>query len=240
MVLRLLTFLAAAALALPAAASADPDASFYFSPQIQKAGEPVAFVSSSCDPQGGEITQDWDLDGDGAYDDATGSVVTRTYPAATQLSVGLRVTGEGGAVDTRRTALTVGSIYQIPVEERLRLISPPPVFRIAGDAFRRRTRIRLLTVSEAPVCSRVEATCTGRGCKRKRVVAYKAAGERLRLRAWDKRNLRPGAVLEIRVTKGNRIGRVVRYRMRRNKQKPRRTFLCLPPGDTEPTRCPQD
>jgi len=239
MVLRLLTVLAAAALALPAAASAEPNASFFFAPQIQKAGEPVVFVSSSCDPEGGEIRQEWDLDGDGAYDDATGAVATRTYPAPAQLSVGLRVTGEGGAVDTRRTGLTVGSIYQIPVEDRLRLISPPPVFRIAGDAFRRRTRIRLLTVSEAPVCSRVEAICTGRGCKRKRIVAFKAAGERLRLRAWDKRNLRPGTVLEIRVTKGNRIGRVVRYRMRRS-QKPRRTFLCLPPGDTVPTRCPQD
>jgi hypothetical protein len=239
MVLRLLTILAAAALALPAAASADPNANFFFSPQIQKAGAPVEFVSSSCDPEGGRITQEWDLDGDGAYDDARGSVATRTYPAQTQLSVGLRVTGDGGAVDVRRAGLTVGSIYQIPVEERLRLISPPPVFRIAGHAFRRRTRLRLLTVSEAPVCSRVEAICTGRGCKRKRVVRFKAPGKRLRIRAWDKRNLRPGAVLEIRVTKGNRIGRVARYRMRRS-VKPRRTFLCLPPGDTTPIRCPQD
>ena len=238
MVLRLLTILAAAALALPAAASADPHASFYFSPQIQKAGEPVAFVSSSCDPQGGEITQDWDLDGDGAYDDATGSVATWTYPGPTQLSVGLRVTGEGGVVDTRRTGLTVGSIYQIPVEERLRLLSPPPVFRIAGDAFRRRTRIRLLTVSEAPVCSRVEAICTGRGCKRKRVTRV-LGPEILRIRAWDKRRLAVGAVLQVRVTKGDRIGRQTRIKMLSRKL-PRRSNRCLFPGATTATRCPQD
>ena len=69
----------AALLAWPAAALAAeqaPDASFSFSPDDPRAGQEVRFESSSCDPDGRLVSEAWDLDGDGAFDDAQGPVAT--------------------------------------------------------------------------------------------------------------------------------------------------------------------
>ena len=49
---------------------------------------------------GGIRRQDWDLDGDGAYDDFSGPVPTRTFPTAGSFVIGLQVF-DGTAAFTR-------------------------------------------------------------------------------------------------------------------------------------------
>ena len=73
-----LVALPALALAGPARAQA-PVASFAYTPESPLSGEPVTFSSTST----GTVTDlAWDLDGDGACDDAVGATATRSFPAA--------------------------------------------------------------------------------------------------------------------------------------------------------------
>ena len=78
-----------AALALPASAVAQaPVASFTYSPASPLSGQLVTFSSTST----GTITSlDWDLDGDGACDDAAGATASRSFPAAGEYPVSLCV-----------------------------------------------------------------------------------------------------------------------------------------------------
>ena len=63
-------------------------------------------ASSSSDPDGGELAYAWDLDGDGAFDDATGPTAQRTYQVGT-VTVGLLVTDDQGASSTASVAVLV-------------------------------------------------------------------------------------------------------------------------------------
>jgi hypothetical protein len=53
---------------------------------------------------------------------------------------------------------------------------------------------------------------------------------------FHKRRLRPGTVVEVRITAPGRIGRVSRVTIRSTKG-PRLAILCLQPGATRATRC---
>jgi subtilisin-like proprotein convertase family protein len=71
-----------------------PYAAFTTIPDAPNAGQTVTFRSTSSD--GGHIvSQAWDLDNDGAYDDASGATATRSFPTADTYKVGLRVTDDG-------------------------------------------------------------------------------------------------------------------------------------------------
>ena len=236
MTLRTLSLTVVALLALPAIAHAAPDASFFLSPQSPRAGNEVQFVSTSCDPRGGPIEQAWDLDGDGAYDDATGPRTSRSYPTQSVVNVGIQVTDRRGTIDTRRRDLVVDSTYSLPAPDTQRLMSPFPLVRLAGETTARGARIDLLTV-RGPVCAKASATCRGRGCRSKRATGVIGRG-RLRFRSME-RSLRAGARIEIRVRKGDLIGKLTRFQVRRGKP-PARTDLCLVPGTSRGSRCPQD
>jgi hypothetical protein len=54
-------------------------------------------------------------------------------------------------------------------------------------------------------------------------------------RMFRHHRLRPGTRIEVRITAPNRIGKVVRFTIRRH-HTPRARTLCLPPGGT-PQRC---
>ena len=85
-----------------------PVSDFVFLPQTPLAGETVRFTQAASDPDVsqakpsiGQITKyEWDLNGDGKYDDATGAAASRSFPAAGDYTVGLRVTDGGGATRT--------------------------------------------------------------------------------------------------------------------------------------------
>jgi glucose/arabinose dehydrogenase/PKD repeat protein len=80
--------------------------------------------SGSTDPEGGTLAYAWDLDGDGAYDDGTASMVSWTYTIAGTYTAGLRVTDSQGASGTASVTITVGNTPPVPV-----ITNPPSTFR---------------------------------------------------------------------------------------------------------------
>ena len=64
-------------------------------------------ASSSSDPHGEPLSFEWDLDGDGAFDDATGPTTFNTYTAAGDYTVKVKVTNPGGSFDVASQLITI-------------------------------------------------------------------------------------------------------------------------------------
>jgi hypothetical protein len=88
-------------------ATVSPDASFDLSPAVSRSGRVVTFTSTSVDPDGNIARFAWDLDGDGAFDDAEGATVKRRYGRPGVYAIGLQVTDDQGVVDTVTKELRV-------------------------------------------------------------------------------------------------------------------------------------
>jgi YD repeat-containing protein len=87
-----------------------PAASFTASPNPATIGDPVSLdASGSTDPDGTVAKYEWDLDGNGSYETGTGSSpkATTSFASEGEHQVGLRVTDNGGAIDTTTRAVTV-------------------------------------------------------------------------------------------------------------------------------------
>lgn len=226
--------------AWPAAAlAADqrPQAFFSFSPQDPRAGQPVRFESASCDPDGRLVRQAWDLDGDGAYDDAEGPVATREFQGSGSHTVGLEVTAAGGVTDRQRRTVMVNTEYALPRPDSTRLMSPYPVVRLAGRLTGSGARVRVLSVLRAPVCALVEVTCRGSSCPVRRASGYVGSGP-LRFRRFERR-LRAGTVLTVRISKNALIGKFTEFQIREDIA-PKRRDRCLRPGEKKGSPCPRD
>lgn len=85
-----LSLLTLAAVLIPAASAHAAAASFTYSPGAPLTGQTVTFTSTST----GAITEDWDLDGGGACDDASGPQVSRSFPTPGSYKVRLCVNGD--------------------------------------------------------------------------------------------------------------------------------------------------
>jgi len=207
------------------------------------AGQEIALTSTSSDPDGGIAAAAWDLDGDGAFDDATGPAASRAYPAGTHL-VGLRVVDTDGLAATAFTTLTVAPAAGAPAPppaapgpKAIPLLRPFPTVRIAGTAVGRRIRVRILAV-RAPRNTTVEVRCRGRGCPVK-VDRHRVRGKTrvVRIRRLEGRVLRAGVVLEIRVHARGRIGKYTRLLMRAGAA-PKRTDACVSGTRMKRVACP--
>jgi PKD repeat protein len=86
-----------------------PTVVFEYDPPFIPQGGTATFTSRSSDPEGRLDTQRWDLDGDGEFDDASGSTARATFPGTRQVSVGLRVTDLDGAAADRRVQIVPGN-----------------------------------------------------------------------------------------------------------------------------------
>ena len=71
--------------------------------------------SGSSDAEGGALTFAWDLDGDGAFDDASTPTASWTYETAADTTVGLRVTDPGGQTDIEHVVISVANDPPVPV-----------------------------------------------------------------------------------------------------------------------------
>jgi hypothetical protein len=116
----------------------------------------------------------------------------------------------------------------------LQLLDPFPSVVIAGRVFPTGAVVSMLLV-RGPRGAQVGVTCRGRRCPRRRLLRTIRGGS-VRLRPFETR-LAPGIVLQIRVTKGRRIGKFARLRIRSDRP-PGRTDLCLAPGKRRPVSCP--
>jgi hypothetical protein len=205
-----------------------PSAAFAYSPHAPMSGDSIALTSISADSDGPIVSQSWDLDGDGAFDDAQGPIASVSFAEAGSYPVGLLVTDRDGAAH--------GAAVKIEVRERPPdAISPFPVVRIVGSFGERGIRIDQLVVT-APDGARVEIRCRGRGCPFKRLIR-KAKPQTVRVRRFARRVLRPGAIVQVWVTRPGEIGKYTRLRIRKGKR-PTRVDRCLMPDSKKPTRCP--
>ena len=72
--------------------------------------------TASSDPNpGDQLTYAWDLDGDGAFDDATTPTAGFTYTAPGSYTVRLRVTDQGGLADEESVVITAANTPPAPV-----------------------------------------------------------------------------------------------------------------------------
>ena len=127
-----------------------------------------------------------------------------------------------------------------PSSTAISLIAPFPVVRVAGVAFANGMRLRLLSVQQAPPGALVQVRCRGRGCPRHGARRTTVAGPHgvpaIVFRSFE-RFLRPGAVVEVLVTKAGTLGKYMRLRVRRGRV-PERVDLCLDAAGVKPIACP--
>ncbi|MCW3016428.1 MAG: hypothetical protein JWO02_3520 [Solirubrobacterales bacterium] len=123
-----------------------------------------------------------------------------------------------------------------PSSTALARISPFPIVRVAGRYIGRSTRLTIVSV-RAPKGARVIVRCTGSGCPfRRRVFRARGSTKSLRVHALQGRLLRPGAVVDVRVTQPGRIGKRTRLRFAAGRD-PQRFDGCVGPTG-RPRRCP--
>lgn len=230
-------------------ANRPPEASFVYFPAGPVAGELITFVSTSTD-QDSPIPAsalNWDLNGDGVFDDAEGPSATTSYPVAGTYTISLRIATN--TTDVATLVLNVGA-PGVPGtgvgQQALALMSPFPVVRISGQFSSRGVRIRRLTI-DAPPGTGVKVHCGGRGCPFKRLrrtISLRVLANRelppkrlLRIRTLEGRLLRPGVKLRLFVTRPDAIGKYTRFEIRRRKS-PTRADMCLVPGSGRPLSCP--
>jgi hypothetical protein len=102
-----------------------------------------------------------------------------------------------------------------------------------------RVTINRLNASNVPADVTIEFRCTGKRCPLKRIKAAKPRNGRVNIltaiRAHRTR-FRAGQTLEVRITTPDRIGKVVRFRLKWGRI-PSAEALCLRPGASRPARC---
>jgi large repetitive protein len=227
-----------------------PVASFVVLPESPTTGVPATLVSTSLDPDTPLEKWQWDLDGDGSYDDAEGPQIQFTFPAAGSYSVGLRVFDSEEVADfVLQTVVVQPPPPPVTAAPQLapsyQLLSPFPIVRLAGRIDKAGTRLRLFSI-EAPPGARVVVTCRGRGCPFRHSARSAAAPKdgkahasaSLRIRKLEKRLLKRGVKITISITKGGTIGKYVQFKFRRLRP-PARVDRCLMPNaPSKPVECP--
>lgn len=227
------------------AVNAPPDVSFTFLPSEPRAGQQVTLTSTSGDSEGPLVEQAWDLDGDGDFNDASGASVSGMFTSAGRHSVALRVTDADGASSTQVRVITVrvpdspGAVAgntpgATPPGPFLRLMTPFPVVRLAGEVIRNGARIETLSV-RAPAGAQVVVRCSGARCP-DRQLAKRSGRRPVRFRKLE-RFLPAGTSLAVLVRRAGQIGKYTRFQIR-NGRVPKRTDSCLFPGTSAGARCP--
>jgi PKD repeat protein len=226
-----------------------PIASFTVSPAAPQIGQAVAFASTATDPDGFVSGQEWDLNADGVFGDASGAAATTTFATAGAHNVSLRVADDRGVVVVGTVAVNVTDPAAPRPEEprgdvegdeergpRVRLEA---TVRLRARVGVRRTRVEILSV-RAPANSTVTLRCSASRCPIARSVAQIGTRERtVRFRRTERQLLYAGTLLQVFVTRPGAIGRYVSFRIRPERRSPRRLNRCLRPGGMRPFPCPR-
>jgi hypothetical protein len=112
-----------------------------------------------------------------------------------------------------------------------------PAFSASWNVFGNGTELTKLRVSGAPKRgAKLSVRCKGGGCPFKRKSVKLRDGRANLTKRFKHKRLRPGVVIELRVTADGMIGKVQRLTIRKRKE-PKRVTLCLAPGASKPKRC---
>ena len=131
----------------PAPASPLPVAQFAVSPVQPRVGQQVSLRSFSYDPDGSIVSQRWDLNGDGQFEDkVSGKTAFTVFAKAAERLVRLQVRDSEGGVQTETQTIVV----KPQAGSSLSLINPFPVTRLAGSVYQRGVRIRILDLRTPP------------------------------------------------------------------------------------------
>jgi large repetitive protein len=219
-------------LAPPAAATpAGPSATFSWSPSMPHVGETISLLSNSTDASNPITAFAWDLSGTGVF--AGGGPVNGTsFSTPGKHLVRLRVTDAAGLSAVAAQTIDVAA-------SSVRLMHPFPTVRIAARGAGAGIRLKLLSV-RAPAGARIAVGCSGRGCPVKSQSRIAAVGKPgappLEFRRFE-RFLRPGIVLQIRISKPGEIGKYTRFVVRRGRL-PSRSDACIASATAKPIACP--
>jgi subtilisin-like proprotein convertase family protein len=92
-------------------ATTPPSPTFVATPNPVVAGQSVTFDAGGSTDDGTIVRYEWDLDGNGSYetDGAASPLVTRSFPNATVMSIGVRATDDDGRTAVARSPLVVNA-----------------------------------------------------------------------------------------------------------------------------------
>jgi hypothetical protein len=209
--------------------NAAPQASFTAAPSKPVEGSEVTFASTSSDPDGPLVKQEWDLDGDNQFDDAQGAVASTRKLRKGDRQIRLRVTDSKGATAISNKVIVVkGKPLKPPVDVESRVSYFPRQWGIVLNTF---------TVA-VPSRTKVAVTCRGGGCPKG--TYRKSSKSKKALLRFPKveRSLRAGARISIVFTRPGYMVGWDTITIRGNK---RRTVLregCRPPGAKKQKKCP--
>ena len=236
-----------------------PTAAFSVSPAAPVVGQQVVLTSQSSDPDGPLDDEDWDLDGDGEFDDATGASVRGAFTTAGPHTVGLRVRdGDGIAARITKVINVKKSEWLAPITPSggvnesaappasitskpfLKMLKPFPVVRMAGWREMAGARIEVLGV-RAPKGSRILVQCRGKRCPVKRMTkaVSKTKPKPVRLSRFH-RFFPAGSVIEIFVRRNDRLGKYTRFKIQAERKRWKRMDGCAPPTSTRAVTCPAE
>jgi PKD repeat protein len=237
--------------------SQPPAPSFGYAPALPQVGGVVTFTSTSVNGESPIASLRWDLDGNGAFDDADGGSAQWAFGTPGPHTVSLQATDALGVVAVARMIVTVapapvGAPVVTPPEgapvgasasskvkaKSARLMSPFPKVRIRGVFFKTSVKLSFISVT-ARAGSTVKLKCAGHGCPKQKTETKKVPKGKRSVRFTKFPNaLRKGATLRVYITRKGVIGKYTRFRIRVNKA-PARLDACLPAsGSTRPRKCP--
>jgi subtilisin-like proprotein convertase family protein len=124
-----------------------PVASFVVAPDPASPGQAVDVVSTSRDFDGSIASVAWDLDNDGAFDDAAGDRASRTFASAGTFPVGLKVTDNVGDTGT----LTQSVHVVAPTKPRLAVTLARMRRQKLGAALKHGLRLRVTLNAAATI-----------------------------------------------------------------------------------------
>jgi hypothetical protein len=136
------------------------------------------------------------------------------------------------------TRANTGTIFVQPLPP-----GPPPLpitspIDNRWTAFKSGTRVDNLAVKKVPAGGKVTIRCLrGRGSCKFKSKSFKGRRTVKLTSLFRHRKLKPKTVVEVSITADKRIGKLVRYTVRKRPQTPATRTLCEPPGSPKPLPC---
>jgi YD repeat-containing protein len=113
-----------------------PTAAFSTDTVSPSTGDAVTFTSTSSDPDGPIASQAWDLNGDGKFDDGSGTSASRTFAKAGAYTIRLQATDVDGMSSVASQVVTVGGrppVASFTVSPQTVATGEPASFDAAGS-----------------------------------------------------------------------------------------------------------